>query len=133
MRSTRIARHRRSRSSMGHAPGNPSPRNTAMPATTEAPPGTSDRLTGGATLPRRWLWLMRLFRWYAHRYVRKHFHAVRVSNSGQPFPPTSDEPLLVVLNHPAWWDPMICLVLSRLMAERDQFAAIDAEAVRRYS
>ena len=28
---------------------------------------------------------------------------------------------------------MICLVLSRMMADRDQFAAIDAEAVKRYS
>jgi 1-acyl-sn-glycerol-3-phosphate acyltransferase len=76
---------------------------------------------------------MRLFRWYARRYVRKHFHAVRLSKSGQAFPPASDEPLLVVLNHPAWWDPMICTVLSYLMAERDHFAAIDAEAVKRYA
>lgn len=84
-------------------------------------------------LPRRWHWLIRGFRRYAHRYVRKHFHAVRLSASGSAFPPTGHEPLLVVLNHPAWWDPMICIVLSSLMKERDQFAAIDAEAVRRYA
>jgi 1-acyl-sn-glycerol-3-phosphate acyltransferase len=84
-------------------------------------------------LPRRWLWLFRLFRWYSRRYVRKHFHAVRLSKSGHVFPPTDREPLLIVLNHPAWWDPMICMVLSWLIAERDQFAAIDAEAVKRYA
>ena len=103
-----------------------------MSSAAEAP-ARRDRLAGGSELPRRSLWLLRLFRWYARRYVRKHFHAVRLSKSGHAFPPATDEPLLVVLNHPAWWDPMICLVLSRLMAERDQFAAIDAEAVKRYA
>ena len=81
-------------------------------------------------MPRRRVWLLRLFRWYAARYVRKHFHAVRVSKSGSPFP--AGEPVLIVMNHPAWWDPMIGLVLSRTFADRDQFAAIDAVAVRRY-
>lgn len=103
-----------------------------MTAPAEAAP-PRDRLAGGAELPRRWLWLLRLFRWYARRYVRKHFHAARLSKSGRTFPPPGDEPLLIVLNHPSWWDPMISLVLSRLIAERDQFAAIDAEAVKRYA
>ena len=80
-------------------------------------------------VPRRWPWLVRGFRKYAARYVRKHFHAVRLSKSGAAFPP-ADEPLLVVLNHPSWWDPLIGIVLSREFADRDQFAAIDAVAVR---
>ena len=92
-----------------------------------------NRLGVHAELPRRWFWLMRLFRRYAHRYVRKHFHGVRLSRSGSAFPPRGDEPVLVVLNHPSWWDPMICIVLSSLMRERDQFAAIDAAAVERYA
>ncbi len=92
-----------------------------------------DRLTGGAELPHRWLWLFRLFRWYSRRYVRKHFHAVRLSKSGYAFPPNDREPLLIVLNQPAWWDPMICMVMSRIIADRDQFAAIDAEAVKQYA
>jgi 1-acyl-sn-glycerol-3-phosphate acyltransferase len=82
-------------------------------------------------LPKRWPWLVRGFRRYACRYVRKHFHAVRLSKSGGTFPAT-DEPLLVVLNHPSWWDPMIGIVLSRECADRDQFAAIDAVAVHQY-
>jgi 1-acyl-sn-glycerol-3-phosphate acyltransferase len=84
-----------------------------------------------APLPRRWHWLIRGFRKYACRYVRKQFHAVRLSKSGAPLPAT-DEPLLVVLNHPSWWDPLIGLVLSRGFAGRDQYAAIDAVAVQRY-
>ncbi len=82
-------------------------------------------------LSTRWPWLIRGFRKYACRYVRKHFHAVRLSKSGAGFT-TTDEPLLVVLNHPSWWDPMIGVVLSRAWADRDQFAAIDAVAVQQY-
>lgn len=92
-----------------------------------------DRRIGDWVLPRRWHWLIRGFRRYAHRYVRKHVHAVRLSKSGVAFPPERTEPMLVVLNHPSWWDPMICIVLASLMRERDQFAAIDAEAVKRYA
>jgi 1-acyl-sn-glycerol-3-phosphate acyltransferase len=83
------------------------------------------------TLPRRWLWLVRGFRRYACRYVRRHFHAVRLSRSGHALA-ASDEPLLVVLNHPSWWDPLVGLVLSRAFADRDQFAAIDAVAAEKY-
>lgn len=90
-----------------------------------------DKTQTGTPLPPRWPWLVPLFRRYACRYVRKHFHAVRLSNSSATFP-TTDTPVLVVLNHPSWWDPLIGLVLSRAFADREQFAAIDAIAVRKY-
>lgn len=85
-----------------------------------------------AELPRRWPWLVRGFRRYATRYVRKHLHAVRVSNAGAPLPP-GDDPILLVLNHPSWWDPLVGVILSGLLPGRDHFAAIDAVAVRRYA
>jgi 1-acyl-sn-glycerol-3-phosphate acyltransferase len=84
-----------------------------------------------AELPRRWPWLLRGFRRYARRYVRKHFHAVRLSKAAAAFPPPG-EPVLIVLNHPAWWDPLVGLVLGDAFADRDQFAAIDAAAVNQY-
>lgn len=84
-----------------------------------------------APLPVRWHWLIRGFRKYAARYVRKHFHAVRLSKSGAAFP-TTDEPLLVVLNHPSWWDPLVGLLLSGDLPDRDHFAAIDAVAMQKY-
>lgn len=84
-----------------------------------------------AELPRRWPWMLALFRRYAARYIRRHFHALRLSKSGAPLP-YSDEPLLIVLNHPSWWDPLLGLVLSRLLPGREQFGAIDAVAVRQY-
>jgi 1-acyl-sn-glycerol-3-phosphate acyltransferase len=82
-------------------------------------------------LPRRWPWLLRGFRKYARRYARKHFHAVRLSKASHPFPP-ADEPVLVVLNHPSWWDPLTGLILSGGLTAHDHFAAIDAVAVERY-
>ena len=83
-------------------------------------------------LPRPWHWLIRGFRRYCTRYVRKHFHAVRLSRSSAPMP-ANGEPILVVLNHPSWWDPLSGIVLSNVCADRDHFAAIDAVAMNRYA
>jgi 1-acyl-sn-glycerol-3-phosphate acyltransferase len=95
---------------------------------TTAPP---HHRTTPVVLPRRWQWLLRGFRKYCVRYIRKHFHALRVSSTSHPFPP-ADEPVLLVLNHPAWWDPLVGLVLSARLADRNHFGAIDAVAVRQY-
>ncbi len=95
----------------------------ATPATATAADDTA--------LPRRWEWLVRGFQKYSVRYVRKHFHAVRLSKTSHPLP-TGAEPLLIVLNHPAWWDPLTCFVLSRLLPGREQYGAIDAVAVQKY-
>ena len=73
---------------------------------------------------------MRWFSAYAERYVRKHFHAVRVL---RPPPPLSSAPLVVFLNHASWWDPMTCLVLrNRFFRQRESFAPIDADALVKY-
>ena len=48
----------------------------------------------------------RVFRSYARRYIRRHFHALRLSADGLP-PEVSNGPLIVVANHPSWWDPLI--------------------------
>ena len=91
---------------------------------------TRGRLSGNVELPHRWLWLLRLFQRYSHRYLRKHFHGVRLSKSSQSFP--TEGPILVVLNHPSWWDPMVCMVISSLFTKGDHFGAIDARAVEQY-
>ena len=97
-------------------------------STAEAKPRSAE----SATLPTRWDWLTRGFRKYATRYVRKHFHAVRLSRTSAPVP-TGDAPLLVVLNHPSWWDPLLCFVLSHQFPDgREHYAAIDAAAVEKY-
>ena len=91
---------------------------------------------GKETVPRlpserRWPWLFRLFRWYSRRYAAKHLHAVRVSKAG-PLPAGHDGPLVIVLNHPSWWDPLLAFILSGLMPHRSHWGPIDATALRRY-
>lgn len=82
-------------------------------------------------LPRRWDWLFHGFQRYATRYVRRHFHAVRISKTSHPLPP-GDEPIIAVLNHPSWWDPMLAMSLVPLFPGYKHFAAIDAVAVAKY-
>ena len=84
-----------------------------------------------STLPTRWPWFVRGFRRYVHRFVRKHFHAVRLSNASAAIP-DDDAPLLVALNHPGWWDPMIAVVLTDLFPRHAHYAAIDAAMLKRY-
>jgi 1-acyl-sn-glycerol-3-phosphate acyltransferase len=91
-----------------------------VPATTETDlPGRSPRL-------------FRLFRRYVRRYVARYFHAVRVSCTG-PMPELPRGPVVVVLNHPSWWDPMIGIVLSGFMPDRrEHYAPIEAAGLSQY-
>jgi 1-acyl-sn-glycerol-3-phosphate acyltransferase len=74
--------------------------------------------------------LFRFFGAYASWYVRRHFHAVRISGVCSV---PAGVPLLVVLNHPAWWDPLVALTLARRwLPERRHYAPIDAAALQKY-
>ncbi|MDX1385840.1 MAG: lysophospholipid acyltransferase family protein [Thermoanaerobaculia bacterium] len=76
--------------------------------------------------------LVRLFSLYVRRYLGRHFDAVRISRGGH-LPGVEDPPLVIYLNHPSWWDPLVGLQIARsLLAERSHFAAIDAAALTRY-
>ena len=75
--------------------------------------------------------LLNWFTWYSRRYIRRHFHSVRVSRSG--LPPASNLPLVLYSNHASWWDPLVGLVLkSEFFADRTLFAPIDAAMLERY-
>ncbi len=41
-------------------------------------------------------------------------------------------PLIVVLNHPSWWDPLVGLILSERFPGRTHYAPIEAAALARY-
>jgi len=83
-------------------------------------------------LPRRSDRFFRGFRKYARRYIRKNFHAMRIDKGGALSPPP-DGPLIVVMNHPSWWDPMTAVVLSGLMPpERAHYAPMDAGGLAQY-
>lgn len=83
-------------------------------------------------LPRRSARFFRGFRRYARRYIRKHFHAMRIDRDGLP-PPLPDGPLIIAMNHPSWWDPMTAVVLSGLMPDaRAHYAPMDEGGVAQY-
>ena len=86
----------------------------------------------GDVLSRRSPRMFGLFRGYARRYAARHLHAVRVSRVG-PVPDLPDVPVVVVLNHPSWWDPLIALTLTGFMPdERIHFAPIDSVGLAQY-
>lgn len=89
-------------------------------------------LPGSKVLPRISVPLMKWFVWYSRRYIRKHFHSLRVSLAGMP-PQSSGLPLVLYLNHASWWDPLVCLVVKdEFFANRNGFAPIDATMLERY-
>lgn len=80
--------------------------------------------------------LLRLFAGYTRRYLRRHFHAVRLLRGGGP-PAAGGEaprqPLVVYLNHPSWWDPLVGLHLAlTLLPGRRHHSPMDAEQLERY-
>lgn len=75
---------------------------------------------------------IKLFAAYSRRYVRRRFRAVRILKK-RPAPREIAHPLVIFLNHAAWWDPLVCLLLSReYFANRASFAPIDAAMLDRY-
>jgi 1-acyl-sn-glycerol-3-phosphate acyltransferase len=62
------------------------------------------------------------------RQLARHFNAVRLSRSPRPDPATArGRPLIVYLNHPSWWDPLICLLLAaQIFPDRRHYGPIDA-------
>lgn len=78
--------------------------------------------------PLLWKWFAR----YSTRFLKKHFHAVRLSG-GPPPAPRDDLPLIVCLNHPSWWDPLACILLAqRFWGSRQHYGPIDAAMLARY-
>lgn len=82
-------------------------------------------------IPQPAQWMLRAFALYCTRYLAKHFHAVRLLRPAPEVPP--DKPLVVYLNHPSWWDPLICLEVARhYFPQRVNYAPIDAAMLQRY-
>jgi 1-acyl-sn-glycerol-3-phosphate acyltransferase len=86
---------------------------------------------GVGTLPGQSDWLVRVFRRYVRQYVPRHFRAVRLSRAGDR-PELPHGSATIVLNHPSWWDPLICLVLTDLFPERRHYAPMDSAALAHY-
>lgn len=86
----------------------------------------------GELLPRYSPRLVSWFTRYVKGYFRRHFNAVRTLNAGTD-PAGGEEPLIVVANHPSWWDPLHFLLLAASeLPGRRMYGPFDAEALGRY-
>ena len=89
-------------------------------------------LTHSADNPRISGLSLALFSWYARFYFRRHFHALRIVRGSAPSG-LDDRPLIVCLNHPSWWDPLIALTLAReTFPDRVHYAPIDSISLTKY-
>lgn len=65
-------------------------------------------------------------------YLRKHCHALRLAKSSAALP-TDDAPVLVAMNHPSWWDPLIAFVMSGQLRGYAHYGVIDAAMLKKYA
>jgi phytoene desaturase len=101
----------------------------SRPARRAAAPGAA---APAPVMERRSPFLFGLFRRHVKRFhLARRFHALRLSTSGRP-PALPDEPLIVVLNHPSWWDPLVGVALTGLFPGREHYAPMEAAALSRY-
>ena len=75
---------------------------------------------------------LRFFSAYTRVYLRRNFHSVRVVRGSWPRVQDA-QPVIVCLNHPSWWDPLIALTLANASFRgRMHYAPIDSAALSRY-
>jgi len=84
---------------------------------------------------RRWERFVGWFNRYVRRLVRRRFAAVRVlGDDARKLADLDahDGPLIVIMNHASWWDPLVGLLLAdALVPSRDACAPMDAVQLRR--
>lgn len=77
------------------------------------------------------------FAWYAARMIRRSFNAVRLAPGSAEAATEADRatgPLLMVMNHASWWDPLTALVIgAKLLPHRRGIAPMDAEQLRKFA
>ena len=89
-------------------------------------------ITPTAAVPSTSPWLWQQFGRYARFYLRRSFHAIRLSHAGQ-LPLEPGTPAVIFLNHPSWWDPLVAIFLAQhLLPDRRHYGPIDAKALTRY-
>lgn len=89
-------------------------------------------LPQSGTLPRISPLLLNWFTWYSRRYIRRHFHSLRISLAGLP-PDARGLPLVLYSNHASWWDALVCLVVKQeFFPGHTAFAPMDAVMLERY-
>ncbi|WP_051092971.1 lysophospholipid acyltransferase family protein [Methylobacterium sp. 77] len=71
---------------------------------------------------------------YFDRFLRRHMNALRLARWGVPDVAGHSGPIVVTLNHPAWWDAAVVILLAgRLFPDRTSHAPFEAEALAKYA
>lgn len=80
--------------------------------------------------------VIRVFAWYVRRMFRKRFNGVRLAlGSAEVLRELEgvESPVIVLLSHASWWDPLIGLLLQHeLMAGRSGCAPMDSAQLKRF-
>jgi 1-acyl-sn-glycerol-3-phosphate acyltransferase len=64
--------------------------------------------------------------------VSRHFHALRIDREGC-LPELPAGPVIIYMNHPSWWDPLVGLILSgQLPAGRLVYAPMEIQGLTQY-
>lgn len=75
---------------------------------------------------------LRFFDWAFRRHFSGHFSALRIAHWGEPRAPAG-RPLIILANHPGWWDGVLLMLLSRrLFPDRPSFVPMDEAALEKY-
>ena len=70
---------------------------------------------------------------YFARYFRRHMGALRLARWGRPQDLGTDRPVVIVMNHPGWWDGALVVLLGdRLFPSRETYCPIDASMLAKY-
>lgn len=84
-------------------------------------------------LPNVSRWLFRQFCSYTRWYLQRNFRQVLLlKDAHEPIP--DDQPLICLMNHPCWWDPLIGLmVATQSFPQRQPYGAMDDHALESYA
>ena len=75
---------------------------------------------------------LRFFAYYSRVFLHRNMHSVRVVRGSEPSE-LAGRPLIICMNHPSWWDPLVALTLARhTFPGRNHYAPIDAVALSKY-
>jgi 1-acyl-sn-glycerol-3-phosphate acyltransferase len=86
----------------------------------------------GIPIPPRSRLVVDWFLWYLRGYLKKHFSAIRLAKPGLPAIPAG-EPIIGIMNHPAWWDPIFGLVIiEHGLAKWSHYGAMDRDALESF-
>lgn len=77
-------------------------------------------------------WLLRPFVGYITFYLRRNFRALRLLH-GSYAEGLKGWPILICMNHPGWWDPLLALYFSQyFFPEREHYGPIASEGLNKY-